>query len=181
MTRALLVALLAAALVADPVKPKATHSKTPAGTAHVSTSKTSAHSRAGSHAVSSRTKSRRVAHAAPAPSYQLHPDAQRYTQIQQALADRGYFKGQPNGEWNEDSVDALKRFQADQKLESDGKVNALTLTGLGLGPKHDGSTASSVPLSATAPSTDPSLNPPSDPAVPDLPGEGVPPVVSDPQ
>lgn len=181
MTRALLLALLAAALVADPVKPKAIPSKTAAGTAHVTGSKTSAHSRTGSHTASGHTKSRRVAHAAPAPTYQLHPDAQRYTQIQQALSDRGYFKGQPNGEWNDDSVDALKRFQTDQKLESDGKINALSLTGLGLGPKHDGSTASSVPLSATAPLSDPALNPPSDPAAPELPGEAGPPPVTNPQ
>jgi hypothetical protein len=71
------------------------------------------------------------------PTYQLHPDPERYQQIQQALADKGYFKGQVNGEWGDDSIDALKRFQADQKLDNDGHLNALTLTGLGLGPKHD--------------------------------------------
>ena len=81
----------------------------------------------------------RYARRAPAPSYQVHPDPQRYQEIQQALADRGYFKGQVNGQWNDDSVDALKRFQADQKLENDGKINSLTLIGLGLGPKHEGS------------------------------------------
>ena len=83
------------------------------------------------------------------PSYQLHPDQERYQQIQRALADRGYFKGQADGNWNDDSVDALKRFQTDLKLDSDGKINALTLTGLGLGPKHDGTSAGTVPLSAT--------------------------------
>ena len=83
----------------------------------------------------------RAKHGPPPPSYQLHPDPERYQQIQQALADRGYFKGQANGEWGDDSVDALKRFQADQKLDPDGKINALSLIGLGLGPKHDGSSA----------------------------------------
>jgi hypothetical protein len=78
----------------------------------------------------------------PAPSYQLHPDPARYQEIQKALADKGYFKGEPNGQWNGDSVDALKRFQTDQNLPSpDGKINALTLSGLGLGPKHEGSSA----------------------------------------
>ncbi len=75
--------------------------------------------------------------AAPAPTYQLHPDPERYQQIQQALADRGYFKGQVNGQWGDDSTDALRRFQADQKLDDDGHLSALTLTGLGLGPKHE--------------------------------------------
>jgi hypothetical protein len=72
---------------------------------------------------------------------QLHPDPQRYQEIQKALADRGYFRGEVNGQWGQDSVDALKHFQAGQKLPDDGKINALTLAGLGLGPKHDGSSA----------------------------------------
>jgi hypothetical protein len=82
----------------------------------------------------------------PPPSYQLHPDPERYQQIQQALADRGYFKGEVNGVWSDDSTDALRKFQADQKLPDDGKITALSLTGLGLGPRHDGSTASAVPI-----------------------------------
>ena len=84
----------------------------------------------------------------PPPSYQLHPDPERYQQIQQALADRGYFKGETNGAWGDDSTDALRRFQIDQKLPDDGKITALSLTGLGLGPRHDGSTASAVPMPA---------------------------------
>ncbi|HLH04778.1 MAG TPA: peptidoglycan-binding domain-containing protein [Bryobacteraceae bacterium] len=97
----------------------------------------------------------------PAPSYQLHPDAERYQQIQQALAERGYYKGPVDGNWNDDSVDALKRFQTDQKLEPDGKINALSLTGLGLGPKHDGTSAGTVPLSAaqSSPNAQPEIPP----------------------
>ena len=146
MTRAFLLALLATALVAAPVKPKATRAKSSRTVA--SSQKTRLRSRAG----------RRV-RTPPAPAYQLHPDPERYQQIQQSLADRGYFKGEGNGQWNDDSIDALKRFQADQKLDNDGKINALTLTGLGLGPKHDGSTASTVPLSAAA-SSAPTPDPP---------------------
>lgn len=94
-----------------------------------------------------------VARTTPAPTYQLHPDPERYQQIQQALADKGYFKGQVNGEWGDDSIAALQRFQSDQKLDNDGHLNALSLTALGLGPKHDGyvgtpavvSTPTSVP------------------------------------
>ncbi len=70
-----------------------------------------------------------------------HPDPARLREIQQAMADKGYFKGEVNGEWNADSVDALKRFQTDRSLTPDGKINALSLIGLGLGPKHDGSMA----------------------------------------
>ena len=87
-------------------------------------------------------KSRRTAHAAPA--YQLHPDTERYQEIQKALADRGYFKGEAKGQWGEDSIDALRRFQTDQRLQDDGKINALSLSALGLGPKHDTAAASSA-------------------------------------
>ena len=105
-----------------------------------------------------RTKSGRLTrvavHAPPAPTFQTHPDSDRYVEIQKALADRGYFKGEPNGVWGDDSVDALRRYQAGASLPDDGKISALTLTGLGLGPRHDGSTASTVPApeAPTAPS-----------------------------
>ena len=91
-------------------------------------------------------KAARVRRTPPPPSYQLHPDPERYQQIQQALADRGYFTGAADGTWGDDSIDALRRFQADQKLPNDGKITALSLTALGLGPRHDGSTASTVPV-----------------------------------
>ncbi len=80
----------------------------------------------------------RVVHTAPAVILPQHPDPDRYQEIQKALADRGYFKGEPNGQWNDDSVDAFKRFQTDQNLPADGKISSLALIGLGLGPKHDG-------------------------------------------
>ena len=88
-------------------------------------------------ASSSRTSRHRRTRRAAGPNYQLHPDPSRYAEIQKALADRGYFKGDVNGKWGDDSVDALKRFQTDQKLDPDGKINSLSLIGLGLGPKHD--------------------------------------------
>jgi Putative peptidoglycan binding domain len=103
------------------------------------------------HGVRNRlARANRAVHVAPAPSYQLHPDPARYQEIQRALADRGYFKGEPTGEWKDDSVDALRRFQADQKIDNDGKIDSLSLIGLGLGPKHKGipsppETASSNP------------------------------------
>jgi len=67
-------------------------------------------------------------------SYQTVPTPDRYRQIQQALADRGYFKGEVNGAWGADSVAALKRFEADRSLTADGKLQARALIELGLGP-----------------------------------------------
>jgi len=79
-----------------------------------------------------------IVHSQPsAPSYQVHPDTDRYQQIQQALAQKGYFKGEPNGEWGDDSVAALKQYQTDQKIPNDGKITALSLIGLGLGPNRE--------------------------------------------
>jgi Putative peptidoglycan binding domain len=80
---------------------------------------------------------------------QLAPTPERYKEIQQALAAKGYL--QPNdatGTWNQNSMDALKKFQADQNIESTGKVNSLSLIALGLGPKRD--TASAKPAAEPA-------------------------------
>jgi hypothetical protein len=79
-----------------------------------------------------------------------HPDADRLREIQKALADKGYFKGEADGVWNADSVAALKQFQTDRNLTPDGKISSLSLIGLGLGPKHDGS-ASSLPPATPEP------------------------------
>ena len=70
------------------------------------------------------------------PPVQQQPSTDRYKEIQQALADKGYFQGTADGTWSGDSVDALKRFQKDQNLDPDGKIGALSLMALGLGPKR---------------------------------------------
>ena len=82
-------------------------------------------------------KPRSAKHRSAKPSYQARPTAERYREIQQALADKGYFKGQIDGSWGQDSVDALKRFQTDHQITDDGKINSLSLIQLGLGPKHE--------------------------------------------
>jgi hypothetical protein len=68
---------------------------------------------------------------------QQAPTPDRYKQIQEALAAKGYLKAEPSGVWNGESTDALRRFQADQKLEPSGKLNSLSLIALGLGPRRD--------------------------------------------
>jgi peptidoglycan hydrolase-like protein with peptidoglycan-binding domain len=67
----------------------------------------------------------------------MQPTPDRYAQIQQALIDKGYLRGSATGVWGPESVDALKRFQQDQKLEPDGKITALSLIALGLGPRTE--------------------------------------------
>jgi len=87
------------------------------------------------------TKSKRTV-VARRPSQQ-QPTVDRYKEIQQSLADKGYFPGTVDGNWGPGSVDALKRFQKDQNLDSDGKIGALSLMALGLGPKRGRASAQS--------------------------------------
>jgi len=82
-------------------------------------------------------------------SYQQAPTPERYKEIQQALASKGYFHGEPNGAWGWDSQEALRHFQADQNLTPDGKIGSLSLIALGLGPKR--LTAQARPQPPTAP------------------------------
>lgn len=70
---------------------------------------------------------------------QAAPTPERYREIQQALADKGFYKGEVNGQWGPDSVEALKNFQQDQNLQVDGKIGSLSLIALGLGPKRQAS------------------------------------------
>jgi len=86
----------------------------------------------------------------PVRSFQQAPTTDRYKEIQQALASKGYYKGEPNGEWGTDSVDALKRFQTDQNLMPDGKINSLSLIALGLGPKRLTAKTEAAPAAAPA-------------------------------
>jgi peptidoglycan hydrolase-like protein with peptidoglycan-binding domain len=66
---------------------------------------------------------------------QVQPTPERYSQIQQALIDKGYLQGTATGVWGPESMAALKRFQEEQKLEATGKLDSLSLIRLGLGPK----------------------------------------------
>jgi peptidoglycan hydrolase-like protein with peptidoglycan-binding domain len=102
------------------------------GLLHAASNSHSSKTRAGSSSKKSRTakrtSARRYGQQAPTP--------QRYMEIQQALADRGYYKGPVNGQWGADSIDALKRFQQDQNLNGTGKLDSMSLIALGLGPKR---------------------------------------------
>jgi hypothetical protein len=89
---------------------------------------------------------------------QAAPTPERYKEIQQALAAKGYLKPEDaTGVWNQGSTDALKRFQAEQKIESTGKINSLSLIALGLGPKHETALAK-PPAAPQPPAPDPGPN-----------------------
>ena len=86
------------------------------------------------------------------------PTADRISEIQQALAKEGSFTGNPNGKWDDATVEAMRKFQAGHGLNPSGKLDALTLHKLGLGSKTAG-VAAPLPVSTslnttpTAPTT----------------------------
>ena len=68
---------------------------------------------------------------------QVAPTGDRYSEIQQALVQKGYLQGEPTPGWGAQSTEALKRFQKDQNLPPTGRITSLSLIALGLGPKRD--------------------------------------------
>lgn len=78
-------------------------------------------------------------------SRQLAPTPERYRDIQQALIEKGYLQPPASGKWDQSSTDALRRFQQEQNLEPNGKLDSLSIIALGLGPKYD-STANASTL-----------------------------------
>jgi hypothetical protein len=96
---------------------------------------TPAANRAGGSKTGARRPAPTVARSQPR---QIQPSSDRYKEIQAALVQKGYLSGEPTGVWDPDSIDALKRFQEDQKLDVTGKLSARSLISLGLGPKAPG-------------------------------------------
>jgi len=82
---------------------------------------------------------------------QTAPTTDRYREIQEALVARGYLSADDaNGAWGSASTDALKKFQAEQALETTGRIDSLSLIALGLGPKHDSATPRVVMVDGNA-------------------------------
>jgi peptidoglycan hydrolase-like protein with peptidoglycan-binding domain len=86
--------------------------------------------------------------AAPPSRYtgQTAPSPDRYREIQQALIDRGFLTGEPTGVWDARSIEAMKRLEQSLDLRVDGKIDARTLTALGLGPKRTPAASEGVEL-----------------------------------
>jgi peptidoglycan hydrolase-like protein with peptidoglycan-binding domain len=64
---------------------------------------------------------------------QKAPTPQRISEIQSALARGGYYQGTPNGKWDSNTVAAMQKFQSENGLSSNGKIDASSLQKLGLG------------------------------------------------
>lgn len=103
---------------------------------------------------SSKKKSRRPAYRSWRAGQQK-PAPERVSEIKRALAARGYLAGDSDGVWDDQSTDALRRFQHDQNLTGDGKLTSLSLIALGLGPKRAPPVPGPVSPKPPPPSKDP--------------------------
>jgi peptidoglycan hydrolase-like protein with peptidoglycan-binding domain len=83
---------------------------------------------------------------------QQKPQPERILEIEQALSQHGFFAGTPDPVWDAESVNALRRFQAQYHIEADGKLTALSVIALGLGPKR-GAASPAIPASPTSSTT----------------------------
>jgi peptidoglycan hydrolase-like protein with peptidoglycan-binding domain len=61
----------------------------------------------------------------------------RAREIQTALIREGYLKGQPSGVWDQQTKDAMTRYQADHGWQTKTLPDSRALIQLGLGPNHD--------------------------------------------
>jgi len=100
------------------------------------------HSKKSPRKSSSKPRGRERAQKAPTP--------ERITEIQQALAKNGAYTKNPNGKWDDSTVDAMKRFQESHGLNPTGKLDARTLQQLGLGSSTAGVAAPTPPVSSSA-------------------------------
>jgi hypothetical protein len=90
---------------------------------------------------------------------QKAPTNDRITEIQTALARDGSFRGSPSGRWDDDTTEAMRKFQAGHGLNPSGKLDAPTLQRLGLGSQTAGIAAPTPPPGATSRLTSSTSNP----------------------
>jgi peptidoglycan hydrolase-like protein with peptidoglycan-binding domain len=119
----------------------------------------SASSAQGSSSTAKKKKSTKKHHNSKREPTQKAPTPERISEIQSALARGGYYQGTPNGKWDSNTVAAMQKFQSENGLSSNGKIDATSLQKLGLGsgtagvdaPKPAAPPSSAANTPATAP------------------------------
>lgn len=96
-----------------------------------STTAGTARSSKSTHASSKRSSKRRTARG------QQKIEPERAEAIQEALIREHYLTGEPAGTWNQQSEEAMRRYQADHGWQSKTVPDSRALISLGLGPSHD--------------------------------------------
>ena len=81
-----------------------------------------------------RTRSRRRVSSSQQRLARLHLAPERVQEIQRALASQGYFEGEPTGEWDAGTRQAMLRYQSSHGFPPTGLPEAKSLMKLGLGP-----------------------------------------------
>lgn len=51
-------------------------------------------------------------------------------QLQRRLQQQGAYQGQPNGEWDQETTDAVEQFQQDHNIQPTGQIDGATLMAL---------------------------------------------------
>src|SRR5271165_356801 len=64
-------------------------------------------------------------------------DSERARSIQEALIREHYMSGEPTGSWNQDSEEAMRRYQGDHGWQTKQVPDSRALIKLGLGPSKD--------------------------------------------
>ena len=78
---------------------------------------------------------------------QVRVPEERVTEIQNALIKAGYFDGPASGEYDDATIEAMKKFQADNGLQKTGRPSAHSLKKLGVSKRSDSQYA--VPVKKT--------------------------------
>ena len=129
---------------------------------------TSSHKKSSTSAHSTTSKSKKSRKSAANRHGQQKIDPQRTLEIQQALIREHYLTGKPSGVWNDETQQAMQRYQADNNWQSKTTPDARALIKLGLGPDHEHllnpdsamTSQSQAPSSISTPaSTPPTANP----------------------
>jgi peptidoglycan hydrolase-like protein with peptidoglycan-binding domain len=98
----------------------------------------------------------------------MRPEPERIQEIQQALVQAGYLKEEPNGRWDDQTREAMRRYQTDHGFPATGLPEAKSLMKLGLGPHplpadvdtSSGAKAGADTVSNTSATPDAQQNPP---------------------
>ena len=92
------------------------------------------------------------------PKGQKAPTADRIKEIQAALQKDGSYQAEPNGRWDDATIEAMKKYQDKNGISPTGKIDALTLNKLGLGSETAGKGAP-VPAASSSPAAPPLRSP----------------------
>ena len=69
---------------------------------------------------------------------QQRPAPERIQEIERALAGKGFLAAEADTNWDQASIDAMRRFQQSQNITADGRLSSLSLVALGLGAPQNG-------------------------------------------